>query len=619
MKTWRLLALAWMVFCLGRVNASNGPIPDFRALSDSAKYDALVDYYRNGPGGEASTTLITRARALVSQCESESYVKGIAFAKHMVMNQHYQLGHRDSVEYYRLIIEEEYFIHLNCLYQQHFLILSAHMLLSGGSTEEAMARALRAIEIGESCHQVVAFAYSTVGGMLSKMERYEESVAYFMEAIEHTKLKSRSDTVGLANTFTNLSLVYSTWGKQDSSYKYGHLALQGSRTPLTMLRMANWNADNGFPDEALDLLFEARDSIDRSQIYHMRGPLNRYISKCYRLKGEDEKAIAYAEKGRAASNLKGDLTNAQVVYTTLVQAHLGKNAGLIDTLRHYDEEMIAVATQKSTLDLEKKYESEKKEKANLMLKAQLKDKTIAALETRNWLVIAGVSILLVALFIYLWSLRRRIKTRARISALQRQATNLQMNPHFFFNALNSINLFIAKNEKDQARLYLDYFSRLMRLTLQNSLQETIPLEKELDYLKNYLSLEQLRTKNFDFEFEVPEELFSYKIPSMLIQPLLENSLLHGFKGIDHRGLLRIRIYKSQSVLKVEVLDNGRGIQESQAGGIVADLEKKSIALDLLVKRIGYFGTAHSGIELGNGISHGDHPGTRVAFSLPEID
>lgn len=620
MKVWRFLAIVVaFLLCLGRVNAENGPIPDFRTLSDSAKYEALVDYYRNGPGGKASTQLISRARALLSLCESESYVRGIAFTKHKVMIQHYQLGNRDSVEHYRLAIDEKYFFHLDCVNQQHFLLLSAHLLEFDGRTNEAMLRALNAIEVGGECDHVVSFAYSSVGGMLRKMERYEESIGYFMDGIKYTDLKSKADTIGLLNSFTNLSIVYSDWGKQDSSYKYALLALQGSRTPMTMFRMANWNADNGFPDEALDLLFEARDSINRSQIYHMRGSLNRYISKCYRLKGEDVKAVAYAKKGLALSNQRGGLAYAQVAYTTLVQAYMGKNADLVDSLRHYDEEMIAVATQKSTLELERKYETEKKEKANLALKAQLKDKTIAALQTRNLLVIAGVSILLIALLLYLWSMRRRIKTRAKISALQKQAADLQMNPHFLFNALNSINLFIAKNEKDQARLYLENFSRLMRLTLQNSLQETIPLEKELDYLKNYLSLEQLRMKNFDFKFEVPEALLSYKIPSMLIQPLLENSLLHGFKGIDYQGLLKIRVHKAESVLHIEVLDNGKGIHQSRAEGLVPDLEKKSVALDLLVKRIAYFGVAHSGIELGNGIPEGDRPGTRVAFSLPVID
>lgn len=620
MTVWRILAFTLaLMLCMGHVSANNEPIPGFRELSDSAKYEAVEDYYRNGPGGAASTEAISRARDLLAQCESESYLRGIAFAKFRIMVQHYQLGHRDSVEQYSLAIEEEHFFHMDCVDQQHFLLLSSHLLEIEGNTDEAMRRALNAIEVGENCHKVIAFAYSAVGGMLRNMERYEESISYFMEAIEHADMKSKSDTIGFVNSFTNLSLVYSSWGKQDSSYKYAHLALQVIRTPSTMFRMANWYADNGFPDEALPLLFEAEDTINSSQVYHFRGSLNRYLSKCYRLKGEDAKAVAYAEKGLALTTTKGDLVNAQIVYTTLVQAHLGKNADLVDSLRHYDEEIIAIATQKSTLDLEKKYETEKKEKANLALKAELKDKTIAELQTRNLLVIAGVSILLVALLLYLWAMRRRIKTRAKISALQKQAADLQMNPHFFFNALNSINLFIAKNEKDQARLYLDNFSRLMRLTLQNSLQETIPLEKELDYLNNYLSLEQLRMKNFDFEFEVPEALLNYKIPSMLIQPLLENSLLHGFKEIDYRGLLKIRVHKAESVLHVEVLDNGMGIHQSQPDGLVADLEKKSVALDLLVKRVAYFGVAHSGIEMGNGIPEGDRPGTRVAFSLPVIN
>ena len=616
MKSWRLLAFAF-VLCFGRLIAENGPIPDFRELSDEAKYEAVEDFFHNGPDG-VSMENISRARALQAQCESESYLKGVAFAKFRIMVQQYYMGQRDSVESYILAIEKENFFHLDCYNQQKFLIISASYLQRKGRTEEAMFRALNAIEIGERCHHVFSFAYSTVGGMMAEMERYEESIAYFMEAIEVTELNSKTDTIGLVNSFSNLSIVYADWGKQDSAYKYALLALKGLRTPNTLLRMANWHSDNGSPDEALTLLFEARDSINSRQIFRIRGALNRNFSKCYRLKGDYVKALAYAENGLAWVTKNRDVKNAQAAYSTLVKAHLGRNSGLVDSLQQYDEELIAIATQKSTLELERKYQTEKKEKANLKLKAELKDKTIYALKNRNLLIILVVGILLLALLLYLWALQRRIKTRAQITALQKQATDLQMNPHFFFNALNSINLFIAKNEKDEARLYLDKFSQLMRLTLQNSLKETIPLEKELDYLKNYLSLEQLRMKNFDFEFEVDESLLGYKIPSMLIQPLLENSLLHGFKGIDYQGFLKIRVYKVQSVLNIEVVDNGKEIEQSHSTEVARDLKEESIALDLLVKRIGHFGVKSPRLELDGGIPQGNHPGTRAAFSLPII-
>ena len=620
MNICRLFSVALILLLFsGHLRANNEPIPGFYELSDSAKNEALIDYYENGPGGQASPELLARAQELLALCKSGPYVEGIALTRLQVMMQHKQLGHRDSVEHYRVIVEEEDFSHLNCVDQQLFLIASSNHLERAGRTDEAMTRALNAIEVGEGCHQMLAFSYSLVGGMLSEMGRYEECIPYYMDGIAHAELNVRADSVGLANTLSNLSMVYSDWGKQDSSYKYALQAVQLRASPLTLFRMANWYADNGLPDEALAMLFEAEEMINQSGTYSKRSSLNRYFSKCYRLKGDHEKAVAYAEKGLELSTQMGNIAYVRVAYTTLVQAHLGENARLVDSLRHYDEEMIEVVTKKSTLDLERKYESEKKEKDNLALKAELKDKTIESLQTRNLIVLAGVAILIIALLVYLWSVRRRIKTRGKISALQKQAASLQMNPHFFFNALNSINLFIAKNEKDQARVYLDNFSRLMRLTLQNSLQETIPLEKELDYLKNYLRLEQLRMKNFDFEFDVPESLLGYKIPGMLIQPLLENSLLHGFKEIDYHGQLKIKVRKADSVLKIEVLDNGKGMNSSRAEVMVADLEKKSLALDLLVKRIAYFGASHSGIEFGRGIPQGDFPGTRVAFSLPVID
>ena len=139
------------------------------------------------------------------------------------------------------------------------------------------------------------------------------------------------------------------------------------------------------------------------------------------------------------------------------------------------------------------------------------------------------------------ALRTRIKSQERISELNRRALQLQINPHFFFNVLNSISNYIGRNDQKAAHFYLARFARLMRLSLESSRESWVELGKELDLLEAYLELEKLRKDQFEFEVICPEELRSKKVPPMFVQPFVENAVVHAFEGeIEHPGQITIR-------------------------------------------------------------------------------
>lgn len=148
---------------------------------------------------------------------------------------------------------------------------------------------------------------------------------------------------------------------------------------------------------------------------------------------------------------------------------------------------------------------------------------------------------------------------AELSALRNQ-----MNPHFVFNSLNSIQNFIFNKDVEQANYYLSNFSKLMRDSLELSKLDFITMEKEIAFIQNYLELEQMRfPEKFDFEISVDNSLNQEYIfiPPLIIQPILENSIKHGFKHIDYKGKIYISFQKTneKKLIKIRVEDNGKGI------------------------------------------------------------
>lgn len=156
--------------------------------------------------------------------------------------------------------------------------------------------------------------------------------------------------------------------------------------------------------------------------------------------------------------------------------------------------------------------------------------------------------------------------RNRENALRRQALELeltairaQMNPHFIFNCLNSIHYCIQKNQSERAGHYLLQFSFLTRRILENSSKRFIPLSEEVDILNSYLNLEQLRSNDrFTFEVKVNEsiEADAVAVPMLLVQPLVENAVWHGFESRTSSGFISIEIDQVGDEIVFRVADNG---------------------------------------------------------------
>ncbi|GEJ46138.1 histidine kinase [Chryseobacterium sp. ON_d1] len=266
----------------------------------------------------------------------------------------------------------------------------------------------------------------------------------------------------------------------------------------------------------------------------------------------------------------------------LYRDFLGKLPNLVSKDRSLVDNKVLEDTEQRISQLEKEKE--------------LKDELIRKKNVFNYSLI-GTLILLTGLIIFIFRTLKKVQTKNKKIALQ--SLRREMNPHFIFNSLNSVNHFIATNNELEANQYLTKFSKLMRGVMENSTEDFIPFQQELDLLQNYLTLEKTRfTDKFDYEIEVDESLNmqNLQIPGMLIQPFLENAVWHGLRYRMDKGFLKLSFEKSDSYLKILIEDNGIGIEESkkqktqhqktrEGRGMKNTLERIQLLNDLYKKNI----------------------------------
>jgi sensor histidine kinase YesM len=166
-----------------------------------------------------------------------------------------------------------------------------------------------------------------------------------------------------------------------------------------------------------------------------------------------------------------------------------------------------------------------------------------------------------------------------------------MNPHFIFNSLNSINSYIIKNKPDEASAYVTKFARLIRLILDNSMENTVLLEKELMALNLYIEIENKRFENkFTWKIQVAPNVDTSRllVPPMIIQPYVENAIWHGLLHKAEPGILKIELMQRDGYLEIIIEDDGVGRSAAIGLGSKTSLKTKSHGLDVTARRIANF-------------------------------
>ncbi len=229
-----------------------------------------------------------------------------------------------------------------------------------------------------------------------------------------------------------------------------------------------------------------------------------------------------------------------------------------------DNNQLAMKTVEKQIDnLERERELDQQ---TILLLEKEKDLNSASIQQQQVLLYVFGFILLVFVGVSILVYRNTKAKKRAHQLLYLKSLRAQMNPHFIFNSLNSVNNYISTNNERAANKYLSKFSKLMRQVLEYSQVEFISLKEEIDVLRLYVELEHERFKDkFDFRFSVDDSINmeGYTIPPMLVQPFIENAIWHGLRYKESAGVLDVRFTDKDNFISITVKDNGIGRTRSQ--------------------------------------------------------
>ncbi|MBE0637863.1 MAG: histidine kinase [Bacteroidales bacterium] len=275
------------------------------------------------------------------------------------------------------------------------------------------------------------------------------------------------------------------------------------------------------------------------------------------------------------------------------------------------------------IELQTKYETERKEEQIKALSKENEFQDLKLRQSRGFLI--GLGGLVVSVLLYAWLILRQNKLRNEQQnlLLQQKLFRSQMNPHFIFNSLTSIQNFILDEEPDKASKYLSRFSKLVRHILDSSVEEYITLQKEMSTIENYLELQKVRfPEKFDYNIHVddildPENIF---VPPMLAQPFIENAIEHGIKHRETKGNISISYTRNGQGLILTIEDDGIGREKAGELRQKFDKDHKSLATSTTQERIKVINRklrrkiTMEIIDLKD--EQGEARGTRVVFGIP---
>ncbi len=337
-----------------------------------------------------------------------------------------------------------------------------------------------------------------------------------------------------------------------------------------------------------------------------------------------ENAIEDALLAIAAGKKSNQVESYYKVYPNLAQAYhkVGKHDKAYEAQFEYSRINVAIFNSEKSKQLEElqtKYEIEKKEAeiATLSQQAAIQDLKIAQ---RNQAIVIGlVGFALILIIFYFIYRERNIKKDRIQTELEHRFLRSQLNPHFIFNALLAIQNFMLKNDGQAAALYLTKFSKLMRQILESSREEFIPIEEEIEMLKNYMDIHQLRLQNsFAYSIEIAEDIDpeTDTIPPLFVQPFIENAIEHGIVNAKEKGLIELSLKKSAGYIHIEIKDNGGGLK----GGSSNPKEHNSLATTIIKERMELFNkTLKDQIQLILGDVKGENGeilGAKVELKVP---
>lgn len=482
------------------------------------------------------------------------------------------------------------------MYELHLRGISIAHTYSGNE-DAAMDYAQRALNYAHKNDIKLAelAGLITISSLFYKIDNIEDAKEYMRDALR--KSLEIDNMFAASKCYTNLAIYHNKDLLHDSAFYYLNKAIalrremknmEGLASNLSVL--ASIRLDLGQSKEALVALHEA-EKITRENNYDLlRLEMLQNIALVYNKDRLHSEALKWAnqlielatEKKRNDKLVDGYKEKHKALYglgryKESVE-YLEKSVTLADSLQAHENEQ-------NLQKLLVQYETEKKEEEIKRITSEAAVKDLLIKQRNIQLIIAVVGILSLLLFAFVIFRNYRIKSEFEVLDLKQRFYRAQINPHFLFNALGSIQgFFYDRTDPNKAAGYLSRLSKLMRQILENTFDNEVTLAEEITLMENYLEIQKVRLNNlFDYQISIDDDLTDVLIPSMITQPFLENTVEHGFKQLDsneRKGKIDINISEENNQLQIQIIDNGTGLTEKQ------DIKKhKSRAMEITRERL----------------------------------
>ncbi|MGC1203488.1 MAG: histidine kinase [Flavobacteriaceae bacterium] len=491
--------------------------------------------------------------------------------------------------------------------------------------------------------QLVAL-YEGLGDVYRLTKAYEKSINTYKEGL--SVAEKHLITPKVTDLNSKIAEVYNDKGDSQNAKNYFSESLKQANTQNKKraveekLKVADFqNNINDYSTE-ITLRKEALNTIEEIEtdsVFDNESALtpqkqNYKIGNAYASQGDLGNAISYLEKSIVEADDKEDLIVKKDATRKLSEVYKSAEdyekalsvyqdyVELVDQVYIKKEQEISQATifrqklttnQNRILSLESDRELSES-KYNLSIEQSKRQKLII------YSLIGGVLLLLLTAFLMFKYIKQQ---RLANNLLALKSLRSQMNPHFIFNALNSVNSFIASNDERTANKYLTDFSLLMRAVLENSEEDFIPLEKEIELLELYTKLEHFRFQDkFDYHIKVDENIpvNDFVIPPMLLQPYIENAVWHGLRYKKTKGHLEISITQTkEDEITITITDDGIGREKSKALKTKHQQKQNSKGMGNIKKRVSILNAMYKDKVdvLVNDFQNEEDKGTKVIVTL----
>lgn len=528
-----------------------------------------------------------------------------------------------------------------------FRIFSLNMLGVVYRRNDAVKTALdynqEALELAEAIQdpsdgikRSINVSLNSIGNIYQTLKQYDLAIDHYDRSL---KLESELGNLrGMAVNHQNKGECLEAQGKLDQALNNYRTALYydqriGSESGIAICNnsMARVYIKQEKPDMALKLLEETLVAAERTKDRHITSGVHINMGWALTELGQYERAEASLLKGLQESldhELLGNTARCYALLSDLARLQ-GRPEEALDyykSSREFDEKINNDLNLRYVNDMIMRYDTEKKTNQIEILAKENEIVKLRLRRNQNTLLISALMLALFSLILYILYRQYQLKSDKKLLTLEQSMLRSQMNPHFLFNSLNSIKLYIINNEKKNAVHYLNKFSKLVRKILEASSVKEIALAEELETVELYMNIENIRFNNeIQFEISIDEGIDTHlvKIPSLILQPFLENALWHGLSSKS--GEKRIDLHVSRTnprFINISITDNGVGREEAEKLKQSKVLKRKSVGIDITRERLANFSKDYQNsfevdiVDLYD--ENGLPSGTQIILHIPTI-